>query len=154
MVDYIVLRNAGLTIQKRFRVFSGGYTALRTRQNATNRTWTGKLDNQVARSVKIRRYTLIVYEAELTDMGETDTIVEGYGTLAHIQQFFSINSVETGAHLSGPSLIPANRLILTDFDEADYNVLLVGPYHPKNLSRKLDGVAAPYYLPIELLVLD
>ena len=154
MIDYIVLRNRAVTINKRFRVVSSGYTSLRTRQSSFNRTWTGKLNNQVARSVKIRRYTLVIYETELTDMGGTDTITEGYGTLEHIKQFFEINSVESGGYLSGASLVPANQLILTDFDELDYNVLLVGPYHPGNLGKMLDGITAVYHLPIEMLVLD
>lgn len=153
-MEYITLSNCAATLVKKFRVFSGGYSSTRRRQNSVQRTWRGKLDNQVARSVKVRRYVLLIYVTELTDMGGLDADTEGYGTLGHLTQFFEVNQVETGACASDPSLVAANLLTMTDFDENDYDVLLVGPLYPKNLGKSLNGTSGVYHVPVELLVID
>lgn len=153
MTTFITLKNCAGNFEKQFRVLASGYTSVRERRNSMNRTWTGKLDNQVARSVLIMRYTFLVFGADLTDLGGLDTDIEGYGTLTHLTQFFEINSVETGS-CSTPSFTPASRLIMTDFDGTDYNVLLVGPFHPINVGQLLDDYPSVYHVPVEIIVFD
>ena len=62
--------------------------------------------------------------------------------------------VETGACASDPSMVTGNMLTMTDFDENDYDVLLIGPWYPRNVGKVIDGPGAVYHVPVEILVLD
>ena len=152
-MKYIRLATCDGSFDKKFRVFVGGYSPIRERMNTQQRSWTGKLDNQGARAVEIRQYTLIVFETEITDCLDSDSDTEGYGTLEDLITLYNRNGIETDA-CTGPPYIPGNVLTLYDFDGEQYSVLLIGTVTPTNISHQLEGVSAVYYVPVEMLLTE
>jgi len=131
---YIILTNSNASLSKHFRVLSSGYQPVREKLGARRITVTGKVDNQVGPVTRRWRYKLKVYA--------TDPDGGSYGTLANLKTFFGYTD---------PGGTPTNVITLTDVDEVEHDIYLIGMLSEKNITPVLTGTAGLFHCDIEMI---
>lgn len=132
MADYIVLTNSNASLSRRFKVLHGGYTPGLEKVGTRQISVTGKVDNQVGPVLRRWRYVLLVHETSPPT---------NYGTLANLKTFFNLND---------PQATPNNTIVLTDFDEANYSVYLIGALAERPVSYAISGTSARFEVEISM----